>query len=227
MKKLNLLSLAVVVTLVFTSCSSNEGLELANPSSDLLKSYTLKRDATGAYSLDFDLNDKTKTDYVKDEKTNTNQIYLYTSDNQETQKVTQDLFIDGELLKVGFIDTKSNKSSNVTILDTNSSFSRNSDDEMLEEYSITSNFDGTFNLDFKVDQNVTVDFIYNQEDSAYEIHLEDGASDLRDFSRVLEKEDGKPLKFDFVNHFSANSSSRSSLLETILKRPRVIIDQID
>ena len=221
MKNFNLLSLVVAATLVFSSCSTNENLELDNPSSELLKSYTIKRDATGSYSLDYSLNDNTQIDNVKDVKTKTNQIFLYSSDNQSSKKVTQDLTIDGEELKIGFVDTQSNKNPNITIIDDNISLSRNEDEnKKLEEYSITSNGDGTYNLEFNVKNNVRVDFVYNDDINTYEIHLEEGSGNGTKFSRVLNKVNDEPLKFDFVNHVY-NSSSRA--LAQIIRKPRGII----
>ena len=219
MKNFNLLSLVVAATLVFSSCSTNENLDLDNPSSELLKSYTIKRDATGAYSLDYSLNGNTQVDNVKDVKTKTNQIFLYSSDNLSSKKVTQDLTIDGEELKIGFIDTQSDKNPNITIIDDNISLSRN-ENKKLEEYSITSNGDGTYNLEFNVKNNVRVDFVYNDEIKTYEIHLEEGNGNQTNYSRLLNKIDDEPLKFDFVNHIY-NSSSRA--LAQVVRKPRSII----
>lgn len=224
MKNLNLLVLAAIIAFVFTSCSSNETMLPEEQSLDLLKSYTIKRDATGAYSLDFDLNDGGKAEKVIDTETKTNQIYLYSSNDQSSTRVTQNLTIEGTQLKVGFVDTTSDKLPQITITDDNPDLLSKSNKEKLNDYSITSNGDGTYGLDFSVKSGVKVDFVYNNDLSTYEIHLENGKSSGKDFSRVLEKEDGKPLKFDFVNHI-VNTKAKGSELAVayVVRKPRSII----
>ena len=76
MKNFNLFALLASLTLVFSSCSTNETLLPEEQSIDLLKTYTVKRDANGAYSLDYDLNGNAKTETIVDESTSTNNIYL-------------------------------------------------------------------------------------------------------------------------------------------------------
>ena len=95
---------------------------------------------------------------------------------------------------------------------------------MLKEYSVSSNDDGTFDLDFKVNSQVHVDFVYNEENNIYEVHLEEGKSSGVNFTRNLEKVDGQTLKIDFVNHLSTTSSKGTYARELKPKRkPRVII----
>ena len=219
MKTFNLFALVASITLVFSSCSTNENLLPEEQSVDLLKSYSIKRDANGAYSLDYNLNGNAKTEKVVDN--NINQFYLYSSDSQTSRRATQDLVIDGTELKVGFVDTSSDKLPQITITDDNLALAKNSN-KKLKEYSITSNQDGTYNLDFSVNNKVRVDFVYNEEINTYEIHLEEGKSNETSFSRVLEKADGQPLKFDFVNHL--DNTEAKGLLEAIVgRKPRVII----
>ena len=223
MKNLNLFALVASLTLVFSSCSTNENLLEEEQSLDLLKSYTIKRDASGAYSLDYNLNGNAEADNVKDLKTNTNEIYLYSSDNQTNRSVSQDLSLDGDQFKVGFVDTNSDKKQpKITVIDDNIVFAKDTDQDMLAEYSITSNQDGTYSLDFKVEDKVEVDFIYNNEDSVYEIHLEKGNGNESSFERTFTKDEGSDLKIDFVNH-TANTNSRIEAP----KKPRLIIDSFN
>lgn len=221
MKNFNLFALLVSFSLVLTSCSSNENLLPEEQSLDLLKTYTVKRDANGAYSLDYHLNGNAKTESIVDESTNTNNIYLYSSDSQSSRKVTQDLTIDGTQLKVGFVDTNTDKSPNITITDDNFTLFKKNDNVKLKDYSISSNLDGTYTLDFTVKNKVRVDFVYNEEAKIYEVHLEDGKTSETNFSRVLEKEDGQPLKFDFVNHIN-NVNARSEFA-SIIRKPQGVI----
>lgn len=218
MKNFNLFALLVSATLIFSSCSNNETQLPEEQSLDLLKTYTIKRDASGAYSVDFDLNDNANTEMVVEKSINN--IFLYSSDSETSRKTTQNLVIDNSELIVGFVDTSSDKSPKITIKDTNIRLAKSSNDK-LQEYSIKSNEDGTYSLDFSVFKNVSVDFVFNEDIETYEIHLEDGKEGKTSFSRILDKEEGKPLKFDFVNHiFNSQAKSEAASYE---RKPRVII----
>ncbi len=225
MKNFNLFALVASITLVFSSCSTNETILPEEQSLDLLKTYTIKRDANGAYSVDFDLNGNAASENVIDNDTNI--FHFYPSDNQMNKRVSQDLTIDGTQLKVSFVDTNSDNSSQITIIDDNlKTFSKSSDNEKLKDYSISSNEDGTFNLDFSVKNKVKVDFVYNEDIDTYEIHLEDGKSNETNFSRVLEKEDGKLLKFDFVNHINSNTSAKGIAQKIeVVRKPKGVIGE--
>ena len=226
MKRLNLFALLASFTLLLSSCSTNETLAIEEQSLDLLKTYTINRDADGAYSLDYSLNGNAETENVIDNNTNTNNIYLYSSSSQSSRKVTQDLVIEGTQITVGFVDTNSNNLPEITIIDDNvTTFSKSSETKMLNAYSISSNEDGTYTLDFSVNDKVRVDFVFNEEIDTYEIHLEEGKTGELNFSRVLEKEEGKALRFDFVNHIANNTTAKSEST-TITKLPRVIVDQL-
>ncbi|MEE9407115.1 MAG: hypothetical protein V3V28_03460 [Polaribacter sp.] len=221
MKSINLFALVASITLVFSSCSTNENLLPEEQAVDLLKSYTIERDASGAYSIEYNLNGNANTETVVDSNTNTNHFYLYSSDSQTSRRATRDLVIDGTELKVGFVDTSSEKLPQITITDDNFSLKGNSN-KKLRDYSITSNQDGTYNLDFSINDKVRVDFVYNENIKTYEIHLEEGKSSETNFSRVLEKTDGQPLKFDFVNHLE-NTQARGEVASVIRRKPRGII----
>lgn len=219
MKNFNLFALLASLTLVFSSCSTNETLLPEEQSIDLLKTYTIKKDANGSYSLDYDLNGDAKTEIVVDETTNTNNVYLYSSDNQTSRRATQELVIDGAELKIGFVDTSSDNLPQISIFDDNTTLANNK----LKDYSISSNLDGTYTLDFSVNSKVRVDFVFNEETKNYEVHLEEGKSKQVNFSRVLEKIDGEPLKFDFVNHLSTNNVAKGGDIISIIRKPRAII----
>ncbi|ARV07599.1 hypothetical protein BTO04_13265 [Polaribacter sp. SA4-10] len=224
MKNFKLLIFIFSIAITFSSCSTNETILPEEQSLDLLKSYSVKRDANGAYSVDFDLNKNAASENVLDVETNTHQILLYSIDNQLNRKVSQDLTIDGTQLKVGFVDANSNNSPHITIIDDNITLAKTSAEHvMLKEYRISSNEDGTFNLDFSVKNNVSVGFVYNEDIDTYEIHLEEGKTTETSFTRILEKEEGQLLKFDFVNHITTNTSAKSAVADTITRKPRVII----
>ena len=221
MKKINLFTLSGLFSLLLFSCSTNETDISKNQSLDLLKTYTINRDINGSYSLDYNLNSNVETENVIDFKTNTNKIYLYSSDKQSSRKVTQELLIDGTQLKVGFVDTNTDKSHNITISDDNLTVAQKTDNKKLKDYNISSNSDGTYTLDFSVNKKVRVDFVFNEEIETYEVHLEEGKTGELNFSRVLEKQEGKALKIDFLNHV-ANTQAKGDAI-SIIRKPRAII----
>ena len=223
MKKLNILTLFLSSLIILSSCSSEESFIPADQSAGLLKKYKLKRDTSGAYSIDFDLNKNVRVDKVVNPEDNSNQFLLYSGNNNTNKSISEDLLIDTNQLKVGFVDTNIGFYSNVSITDDNINFlSKNDTPQYLDTYEVYSNEDGTFGLDFKTKDNVAVDFVYNENDSAYEIHLEMGNSKDNNYSRVLEQEEDKSLKIYFVNHSS--NQAKSSSVSSPIRKPIIIID---
>jgi len=221
MKNFNLFALSALFSLLLSSCSTNETLVPENQSLDLLKTYTINRDVNGAYSLDYSLNGNAEIENVIDTNTNTNNIYLYLTHNESSKNMTQGLTINGAQLKVGFVDTNSDISHNITIKDDNISLAKSNTNSRLSDYSITSNLDGTYTLDFSVNKKVRVDFVFNEEIETYEIHLEEGKTSDLNFSRVLEKEEEKALRIDFVNQVE-NTHARGEAI-SLIRKPRAII----
>ncbi|APZ44999.1 hypothetical protein BW723_01250 [Polaribacter reichenbachii] len=228
MKKNSLLALVAAVLLVFTSCSNEETTPLENESTSLLKAFEIKKDATGAYSVNFDVSNNTKIDKFTDITENKSEFILSSSQFTIEKSRSEELLIDNNKLKVGFVDVNSNDRKLISITDDNFTFQSKSDNtEKLIEYSILGNEDGTYNLAFSVNDNVEVSFVYNEAISTYEVHLEDGKIGEINYSRTLEKESNAPLKLDFVNHItntSAKSSESESSAET-RRKPRIIIDE--
>ncbi|WP_397447383.1 hypothetical protein [Polaribacter sp. R77954] len=221
MKKISVFTLVAAVSLAFSSCSNEETTTLENNSFSLLKTYQIKRDATGAYSIDFDVENNTKVDKYSDG--NNNEFLLSSAKIAQTEKsISQDLIIDNNNLEVSFVDANTNQKSFISISDDNIILQRKGNDTKLASYSVTGNQDGTYNLFFDVKDNVDVSFVYNESINTYEVHLEDGAGGEISYSRTLEKEEGKPLKIDFVNYIS-NPNAKSAELEMI-RKPKVIID---
>lgn len=225
MKNFNLFALVPVTLLLFFSCSTEESPE--EESTNLLKSYKISKDAEGNYSLDFDLNDNGTVEKVVDKVTNTKNFYLYSEGNQVSKKITEDLVIDGEQLQVGFVDTRSDKSPTVTIIDDNITFAKTDKKEFLKEYSVEVNEEEEFLLNFTVNEGVAVSFSYNEEIDTYEVHLKEGKSAGKKFSKLLEQEEGKALNLDFVNYTEVLAKNYDYMGEesySIRKHPRVIFD---
>ena len=224
MKITKLLSTVILFAFVLSSCSNNENLlpDEAEKSS-LLNSYTLKRDATGAYYMDYETKKYAEVVKTKNHETNTNEIHLIESSVASSTRASEELLIDGNILNIKFTDANTVENPTIRIEDDNSSAlkARAKNTQMLSEYSISSHTDGSYNLDFKVNTQVSADFVYNEANGVYEIHLEKGKSTATSFSKNLPKVAGKVLSIDFVNHTAASDSKRKAKPR---RRPRVWIN---
>ncbi|KAF9658552.1 hypothetical protein ABHQ57_11210 [Tenacibaculum sp. ZH5_bin.1] len=212
--------LALSLSVIFASCSSNEAEVIENNPENLLQSYTLKRDATGAYSIDF--NTANNTDVTTLTNTdNSKEIILAETVQKTSTKHSNDFSIENNHLKIGFLETRNGKRTNIYIEDENITFAKGIT-EFLNSYSITANEDGTCQLDFTVNDNVNTDFVYNENLDVYEIHLSAGESLQKTFSRHFEMNSDKMLKLDFVNHKYSGRTEE----ETAERKPRIIQELI-
>lgn len=219
--KLGVIASILSLTTMLTSCSSETSvLSAEQPTADLLKSFRVKRDASGAYSLDFDLKSNAVVDKIFDEQTKTNQFYLYSSDRWSNRTVSESVSLSESRLKIGFIDTNTDRNPSITITDDNIALAKGNT-EKLTSYEVMSNNEGTYQLDFTVMENVVVDFVYNDALEAYEIHLEEGKSNVTSYSRTFEKNDGQVLKIDFINHLNGYAGKGELSVE---RKPKIIID---
>jgi hypothetical protein len=228
MKTIKLLTLTILSALALTSCSSNENLPTEASSLKLLKSYQVKRDISGAYSVEYDLEKNIRSEKIVNHKTKTNEFHFYESDFGISKRVSNELFMDTKKLSISFIEASASVRSNITILDDVASLEKTNAKkvEMLSEYSVSKIGSGTYVLDFKVKDKVSVDFTYNEELGVYEIHLEEGKSIGTDFSRNFEKLESETLRIDFVNHIESGYSAKgaeSKSVEFTRRKPRVII----
>lgn len=215
--------IAVIVAGIFlSSCSNDNEIGVENNTSSLLKSFNLKRTLNGSYYLDFNVNEGTKVDKVYDVESRINKFYLYSSQTKTDKSISENLTLDGSQIKVGFVDINSKVNPTITIEDTDLVLAKSAP-EKLTSFGVSTNEDGTFNLDFTVAQGVAVSFNYNDKLGVYEIHLKSGKSSETSFSQTYEKEDGKPLIIDFVNYTGSKSAKTDEELLTE-RKPRVIID---
>lgn len=223
MKKLKLTSVLALVLLILNSCASEEISVADNPNGELLKSYEVKRDIDGEYYLDFSTTSTTKVEKTYDVNSNTSQFHLYQSDLEVASKVSKDINLVNSKLQVAFFDTQKDNNPSITIIDDNIVLGKGKN-KKLKNYSIKNISDDTYQLRFRVAKNVIVDFVYNEELETYDIHLEEGESKKRRYTRTFEKEEGKALKIDFVNH-EGSENSRGE--ESKPRKPRIIIDTIN
>ena len=219
MKKLCVGFIAVVLAFSFTSCSTNE-TDFETPQENLLKSYQLKRDASGAYSIDYNVADNTASDARKDLNSLTNEIHLSKVGYDTKDQYREDLTLNENTLRIGFFDNETGKTTRLTVKDENITFAKGQSTEFLKAYGLATNNDGTIQLDFEVNDNVTTEFVYNEDLAAYEVHLRKGTATNKVFSRSLTVPDSGILKLDFVNHKLLGKT----LAETTTKIPVVIMD---
>lgn len=221
MKKILLIAVASM-TFVFSSCSSEETAILETENPQLLKSFKVKKDALGKYYVDYDLANDARIDKVYDPSTGSNQIFLYSTNQVTEKRLSEEFSLNNSLLKIDFVDTNMDNSPSITITDDNIAFSKGKSNA-LDSYDISGNLDGTYKLDFSVANNVVVDFVYNEDINTYEIHLENGKTDQTQFNMNFNKDEGEPLRIDFVNHFG-NNSSKSGEQEAGERKPKVIVN---
>ncbi|KAB1154175.1 hypothetical protein F7018_14455 [Tenacibaculum aiptasiae] len=210
----------LALSIILGSCSSNENEGLINNAQEnLLKSYTLKKDSSGDYSIDFNTTNNTDVTTVKNVDSS-NEIILSEANHSTINKHSNDFAIENNQLKIGFLESNKGKRTKIYIEDENITFAKKGVTEFLNSYSITKNEDGTFQLDFVINDNVSTDFVYNEELEAYEVHLANGESKQKEFTRELTVPYSGIIKINFVNH---KFQGKSYSLEVVEKKPRAII----
>ena len=220
MKKLSVGFLAIVLAFSFTSCMTTES-DFEIPNSPLLEKVTLQRDASGAYSVDYTVADNTVSDVRKDFNSLTNEVRLSKVNHDTKDQYRNDFTLENNKLRIGFFDNETGKSMSISVEDENITLAKGKSTKFLKEYSMSTNDDGTIQLDFEVNNNVNTEFLYNEDLGVYEVHLSKGTSSNNKFSRSLNVPENGTLKLDFVNHKLLGKG----LAESIIRKPIIIFDQ--
>jgi len=225
MNKIKLVAISLLAFLAFSSCSSDELLSPEETSEELFKTYQLKRDINGAYSLDINVEDNVSIDKVKNSTNNTNEFHLSSSNSKVAQKsyYGSDLWFDNDNFRIEYITENSNKTPSISVMDDNIRYNKKGDDELLKEYSITKNEEGSYDLEFRVMDNIGVDFVQDSETNVYEIHLDPNVTSdgNNNYSRTFEITEGELLQIHFVNHTGGSAKGEANVTE---RRPVIIID---
>lgn len=209
----------LTLSIIFTSCSSEENDIADTTKENLLQSYIIKRDVNGAYSIDYNTTNNTDVSTVKNID-KSNDIILTETNYKTPNEHSNNFRVENDLLKIGFLETNMGKKTQISIEDNNVNLAKNNITEFLNSYSITKNNDNTFTLNFVVNNNVTTNFTYNENLDTYEVHLANGKSEQQNFTRQLLIKSGNLIKLDFINY---KYSSRSLNTESRPRKPRVII----
>lgn len=219
MEKLKMELLVVMGVLSFASCATFES-EVEAPQEQLLQTYTLSRDANGAYSIDYNVADKTSATSHKNSGSKTNEIYLDKVEHSEQKNYKNNFSLDDNKIKIRFVDNNTSKNTQITVEDENATFAKGGDNgEFLKEYKVIKKSDGTFQLDFEINEGIQPGFVYNEELSTYEIHLSKGNSSEKEFSKTMDAAADGMLKIDFVNHEYAGKGAAAGPG----RKPRLII----
>ncbi len=215
MKKI--VSLLVLGVVFLTSCTSED--EAGIEETALLKSYEIKKDINGRFTIDYKVNETVVSDFVKNYENGYNEIYLYeaskTTEEGSNSISSKNINLNNNELKVGFYENNAKKKS-IIIKDGNIALSKNkkygSDSQSspyLREYSVRDLGNDSYELIFVTNDGVSVDFSSKTEDDVFEIHLKSNPNvSSGEFQKIYHKQNDK-LQIDFVNFISDNSSFKS------------------
>ncbi|MFL0106254.1 hypothetical protein [Tenacibaculum maritimum] len=224
MRKLAFYALAAVTFYVLISCSSDNVELIKNPQNTekLLKSFEIKRDANGRYSVDYNVDDNVVVSSVKNSTSKINEFYL-SSENKSIGRnnYKEELPLEEDQLKIGFVEDSYENNRTIFIKDQDILLAKGEEnEEFLKEYSLAGSGTDIYQLDFTVNKGITTDFVYNKEEMRYEIHLKEGDNRRKSYSKTFIKTEEAPLEIHFINH--RNQEQR--LAADITGRPVVIIN---
>ncbi|CAA0219728.1 hypothetical protein V2595_05480 [Tenacibaculum maritimum] len=224
MRKLAFYALAAVTSYVLISCSSDNVELIKNPQNTekLLKSFEIKRDANGRYSVDYNVDDNVVVSSVKNSTSKINEFYL-SSENKSIGRnnYKEELPLEEDQLKIGFVEDSYENNRTIFIKDQDILLAKGEEnEEFLKEYSLAGSGTDIYQLDFTVNKGITTDFVYNKEEMRYEIHLKEGDNRRKSYSKTFIKTEEAPLEIHFINH--RNQEQR--LAADITGRPVVIIN---
>ena len=221
-----LFSTLLFLTLL-SSCNQEDSIVGEEVSTPLFGKLQLKKDVSGAYSIDLETVNITSEVYENEYEKTVN-IDLYPSHQANREKVSEDIFETNESEFSIYLNNKlDGKMSKISIFDQDIKFSKeeSSDDYYLASYNFTDNGDETYTLDFSVVSGTEVDFSQDQDTGEYEIHLTPGNGSQSDFSATFNKEVDLPLVIGFKNYSSESRNNRTSATSPSSNdKPRVIVD---
>ena len=222
MKNLSLSIFALIITLVFSSCSQEETTFLEEPTSELFGKVVLSRDASGSYTMDLETSNDVASTISSNEKSNSLDIDLYNASGTKQQTISEEMSTGSEdRFSVNLNNTITSRTSKLTIFDKDIQFSKTEEEDHLNSYSVTDNGDNTYDVNFTVDASIEVDFTQDEATGEYMIHLEPGAGSQTDYSVTFNREEGDNLQILFRNYYpSEDGRSTASSIDI----PKVRVD---
>ena len=222
MKNLSLSIFALIITLVFSSCSQEETTFLEEPTSELFGKVVLSRDASGSYTMDLETSNDVASTISSNEKSNSLDIDLYNASGTKQQTTSEEMSTGSEdRFSVNLNNTITSRTSKLTIFDKDIQFSKTEEEDHLNSYSVTDNGDNTYDVNFTVDASIEVDFTQDEATGEYMIHLEPGAGTQTDYTVTFNREEGDNLQIAFINYYTSQDGRSTSSKS---RRPEFYID---
>ncbi len=222
MKNLSLSIFALIITLVFSSCSQEETTFLEEPTSELFGKVVLSRDASGSYTMDLETSNDVASTISSNEKSNSLDIDLYNASGTKQQTTSEEMSTGSEdRFSVNLNNTITSRTSKLTIFDKDIQFSKTEEEDHLNSYSVTDNGDNTYDVNFTVDASIEVDFTQDEATGEYMIHLEPGAGLQTDYSVTFNREEGESLQILFRNYYPSEDGRSTASFKV---KPRMIIE---
>ncbi|MDG2276109.1 MAG: hypothetical protein P8L28_09745 [Flavobacteriaceae bacterium] len=222
MKNLSLSIFALIITLVFSSCSQEETTFLEEPTSELFGKVVLSRDASGSYTMDLETSNDVASTISSNEKSNSLDIDLYNASGTKQQTTSEEMSTGSEdRFSVNLNNTITSRTSKLTIFDKDIQFSKTEEEDHLNSYSVTDNGDNTYDVNFTVDASIEVDFTQDEATGEYMIHLEPGAGTQTDYTVTFNREEGDNLQILFRNYYPSEDG-RST--DSSIDKPKVIFE---
>ena len=222
MKNLSLSIFALIITLVFSSCSQEETTFLEEPTSELFGKVVLSRDASGSYTMDLETSNDVASTISSNEKSNSLDIDLYNASGTKQQTISEEMSTGSEdRFSVNLNNTITYQTSKLTIFDKDIQFSKTEEEDHLNSYSVTDNGDNTYDVNFTVDASIEVDFTQDEATGEYMIHLEPGAGTQTDYTVTFNREEGDNLQILFRNYYPSEDG-RST--DSSIDKPKVIFE---
>ena len=132
MKNLPLLIFALVISLVFSSCSQEETSFLEEPSTELFGKVVLSRDASGAYTMDLETNNNVSSTISSNNKANSLDIDLFSETGASEQHISETMSTGSkDRFSVNLNNTITNRTSKLTIFDKDIQFSKTEEEDHL------------------------------------------------------------------------------------------------
>ncbi len=230
MKKICFSFLAMVLVLNIVSCSTHQS-EMESPKEALLKKASIKRNALGHYTVEYETESHTTSDRVE-VSNSSNEFHLSKVAYHTKNSHTEDVLLAENNLHISFIDHQNNVKTKWSVEDENMNFSKGAAAEnLLKSYALTISSDDEVQLSFEVEDNVSTEFSFNEETDTYEVHLRELTSSAEEtsFDRVLPLSDlDGGLRLDFVNHDielagkAFDSNDMNPYYRKPSRRPRII-----
>jgi hypothetical protein len=211
----------MILSILISACSTEDNMP-ENNDQPLLKSYKLSKDANGRYAIDVDLVEGAYTETYKDEATKTNKIFAYQGEvNNRSKTGANTLTLDNNRIEVDVYENNVQKNT-IWVEDENITLAKGQiSPNFLETYSVEYLGEGEYVLDFDVREGVSVSFEYNADENIYEVHLKDGPSNGKKFTKLYSKSPNLPLRIDFVNYIKLDASFRTTNESVVYETTRM------